>query len=74
MKTMFLVSFEEFNDDDGCDLKLPIAVFDNEKSAWQFADVVPFESNVTEVVYINDSQYINSTITYRNGEPTMQID
>lgn len=54
MKTMFVISFEEFNDDDGNDLKLPIAVCGDEQTAWRYADVMPFECDVTEVVVIEE--------------------
>ena len=58
MKTMFVVSFEEFKDEDGKDLRLPIAVCNDEKTAWQYADVMPFECNVTEVAFIHDDTYV----------------
>lgn len=54
MKIMYVVSFEEFKEEDGQDLKIPIAVCESEETAWQYADVMPFECNVTEVIYIKD--------------------
>lgn len=59
MKTMFAVVYEDVA---GSNVMIPIAVCEDEATAWRYADVMPFESNVTEVIVIEPDSTVAKNV------------
>ena len=63
MKTMFAVIYEDVRDDEkNAKLAMPIAVCNDEVTAWRYADVMPFECLVTEVVVVEPDSVVGKGI------------
>lgn len=63
MKTMFAVIYEDVRGDEkNAKLAMPIAVCNDEVTAWRYADVMPFECLVTEVVVIESDSAVTRGI------------
>lgn len=63
MKTMFAVVYEDVREGENeAKLAMPIAVCNDETTAWRYADMMPFECLVTEVVVVEPDSVVGKGI------------